>query len=138
VLRYPDAVRPWQHVLDPLHGYLLLAEQLLEDPTEGPDALNLGPPADAGCTVAQLVDRIQSALGGTQGWRVGPAPELPEARVLRLSSRLATKTLGWRPCLDLDAAVAWTAEWHLVQEQGADVGAVSRRQLSDYEQQLAG
>jgi CDP-glucose 4,6-dehydratase len=112
---------------------VLLAERLLEDPAASPDALNFGPATETVCTVAQLVERVHVALGGAPPWQAGPPPDLHETPVLRLSSRLATKTLGWRPRLELDAAVAWTADWHLAAEQGADIAGLCRRQLADFE-----
>jgi len=133
-LRYPEAVRPWQHVLDPLHGYLLLAERLLDDPSGAPHALNFGPAPDAGCTVSDLVDLLRGHFGGAPEWHAGPVPDLHETAVLRLSSQLATKTLGWRARLDLDDAVAWTAEWHNAQEQGDGASALCLEQVDRYQQ----
>ena len=132
-LRFPDAVRPWQHVLDPLHGYLLLAQRLLEDPAGAPAAVNFGPAPDGGCTVADLVERLGERLGGGGEWRSGPPTPMKETAELRLDSKLATKTLGWQPRLDLDASIAWTAEWHRETEGGADPRAVCRSQIDQFE-----
>jgi CDP-glucose 4,6-dehydratase len=129
-LRYPDAVRPWQHVLDPLAGYLLLAERLLTDPADAPHALNFGP--DEECTVHELVERLTARMGGAQ-WVAEAAPTHTETTVLRLSAQLAHQVLGWQPCLDLDAAIAWTAEWHLAYENGDDARGLCNAQIEAYE-----
>ncbi|MEX0663493.1 MAG: CDP-glucose 4,6-dehydratase [Acidimicrobiia bacterium] len=132
-LRYPEAVRPWQHVLDPLHGYLLLAERLVDDPAGAPEALNFGPAAASGCAVSELVERLRAAFGGEPEWRAGPTPELHETADLRLSSQLATKTLGWTPRLEVDDAISWTAEWHLAHERGDDVHGICGAQIATFE-----
>jgi CDP-glucose 4,6-dehydratase len=133
VLRNPDAVRPWQHVLDPLHGYLLLAQRLVDDPAGAPHALNFGPDADAGCTVAELVDVLSTELGGAPEWRRADEPGVHETAVLRLTSDLATKVLGWRPRLDVRDALRWTAAWHLAWEGGDEARAIVERQIDEFE-----
>jgi CDP-glucose 4,6-dehydratase len=130
-LRHPDAVRPWQHVLDPLAGYVALAEQLLLDPAGAPAALNFGPTDQAGCTVAELVDVLAAGFGGAPGWV--PAAEAstePETAVLRLDATRAQKELGWEPRLDVREAARWTAEWHLGVERGDDARDVTLAQIA--------
>jgi CDP-glucose 4,6-dehydratase len=135
VLRHPDAVRPWQHVLDPLHGYLLLAERLLEAPSDAPAALNFGP--DESCSVAELVERLSEGFGGKPGWRVDESPPtVPETAELRLDSSLARTELGWRPLLGLQESVHWTVEWHRMQEGGVDARELTLRQIAAYEERL--
>jgi len=131
-LRHPGAVRPWQHVLDPLHGYLMLAERLLEG--GAPEALNFGPDPDEACTVAQLVDRLTDGFGGKPGWRKdGDAPPVPETAALRLDATRAHKTLGWAPRLDIDACLRWTVEWYAAQSAGEDARALTLRQIEAFE-----
>jgi CDP-glucose 4,6-dehydratase len=134
-LRHPEAVRPFQHVLDPLHGYLLLAERLLEDPAEAPAALNFGP--EESCSVAELVGRLSERFGGEPGWRsdddVQPVPERAE---LRLDASRARLELGWRPLLGLDESVAWTVDWHQSQERGENARELTLRQIAAYEERL--
>jgi len=106
VLRNPDAVRPWQHVLNPLSGYLVLAEHLLagEDVAE---AFNFGPPADDALTVREVVDRL-----GTP-YRIEPDPDAgKESVLLRLDSTKARERLGWTPGWDLETGLHATAEWY--------------------------
>jgi CDP-glucose 4,6-dehydratase len=133
-LRHPDAVRPWQHVLDPLHGYLLLAERLIDAPSEAPAALNFGPKTANSCSVAELVERLSAGFGGRPGWRRDEdAPPIPETPELRLDASCAEAELGWAPALDLDEAVGWTVEWHQAHARGEDVRALTLGQVATYE-----
>ncbi|MGZ4799682.1 MAG: CDP-glucose 4,6-dehydratase [Acidimicrobiia bacterium] len=131
-LRHPDAVRPWQHVLDPLHGYLMLAEKLLDDPESSPAALNFGPDPGGDCRVGDLVDRLVSILGAKPARRGTEASAAVETNVLRLSSARATEVLGWRPVLDLDDAIDWTATWYRAHRDGEDMRKISIAQIEEY------
>jgi CDP-glucose 4,6-dehydratase len=136
-LRHPEAVRPWQHVLDPLCGYLLLAERLLEDSADAPPALNFGPDPGESCSVAELVDRLTEAFGRMPGWtRDEQASPAPETATLRLDASRAKADLGWSPALGLDDAIGWTVAWHAAHARGEDMREVTTRQLADYEQLL--
>lgn len=136
-LRHPDAVRPWQHVLDPLRGYLLLAERLLASPSDAPDALNFGPAAVESCSVAELVERLTVGFGGEPGWRLDEdAPPVPETTELRLDASRAGAELGWAPALDLGEAIGWTVEWHRAHARGQDVRAFTLGQIESYEARL--
>jgi CDP-glucose 4,6-dehydratase len=132
-LRHPGAVRPWQHVLDPLAGYLRLAERLLADGA-GPTALNFGPsPADA-CNVGDLVDALTDGFGGRPGWRLsGDDRDVPETATLRLDASRARRELEWSPRLPLAEALRWTTEWYLAHAASEDVRALTHRQLTAYE-----
>ena len=135
VLRHPEAVRPWQHVLDPLHGYLLLAERLLDPSAEAPPALNFGP--EDSCTVAELVDRLSDGFGGRPGWRGDEAAQLvPETAELRLDASRAHADLGWCPLLGLDDAVDWTVDWHRRQRAGEEARQLTLEQIAAYEERL--
>ena len=111
-LRRPDAIRPWQHVLEPLRGYLLLAARLL-----GPDApalataWNFGPETRGDASAGDIVDAFIRCWGS--GSRVDePGDSPPEATALRLSAERARTHLGWRSTWPLDVAVARTADWY--------------------------
>lgn len=106
-LRYPAAIRPWQHVLDALSGYLRLAEALVRQPAEYARSWNFGPAGAATWTVAELTEAVLSELGGGTWERAGDGIG-HEAPVLRLSSTRARHQLGWEPQLDIGAAVRWT------------------------------
>jgi CDP-glucose 4,6-dehydratase len=136
-LRHPEAVRPWQHVLDPLHGYLLLAERLVDPRATAPAALNFGPDPDESCSVASLVDRLSDGFGGRPGWRQdGDVQVVPETAELRLDASRAGAALGWSPALGLDGAVQWTVDWHRSHGDGEDVRALTLRQIEAYEERL--
>ena len=130
-IRHPAATRPWQHVLDPLAGYLVIAERLLDD-AEVPAAVNLGPDR-ASAPVAQVVDAFITSLG-RGAWTNDAGTHPHEAPTLALDATLARTTLGWRTRLDLRASVEWTASWYRTQLEGGDVLAITDQQLAAYEE----
>lgn len=132
-LRYPDAVRPWQHVLDPLQGYLMLAQRLALRPKDCPNALNFGPDTGSVLSVAKLAERFDAAFGTKLGWEREPGEHPKEARTLTLDAGLARRRLGWRPRLDGDATVGWTVDWYRAWQQGADMRRFSLEQIARYE-----
>jgi CDP-glucose 4,6-dehydratase len=131
-LRYPDAVRPWQHVLEPLSGYLTLAEALVRAPQKTPRAVNFGPDPASFCTVHEVVEAFGSRFAGKPGWVRDPAPHPPEAQALTLSSALAGRALGWRPRLDIHESLSWTADWYSAHSAGEDMLAFSEAQIARY------
>jgi CDP-glucose 4,6-dehydratase len=131
-IRNPDAVRPWQHVLDPLSGYCLLAQALTERPSDFAEGWNFGPPAQDEAPVSAVVERLARAWGRERGFVRQPGDHPHEATLLTLDSTKAGQRLGWRPCLPLDEAIEWTAEWSLAVQGGADAGRVSLAQIERY------
>lgn len=134
-LRRPDAVRPWQHVLEPLSGYLQLARKLVS-PQGGKyaGAWNFGPDARDDRTVGDVAETVARLWGG--GVRVvrSAAPEGPhEAGLLHLDSSRARSALGWMPRWRLDEALARTVAWHRAQTAGADMHAFCLQQIHNYE-----
>jgi CDP-glucose 4,6-dehydratase len=132
MLRYPEAVRPWQHVLEPLSGYLELARALILAPGTAPRAVNFGPEAASFCTVSQVVETFAARFGGKPAWQREGTPQPVEARALALSSTLARDTLGWRPRLDIRESLAWTADWYRAHSAGDNMRAFSQRQIERY------
>lgn len=132
VLRNPDAIRPWQHVLDPLHGYLQFASWLLENGSSEPHALNFGPD-DLSWTVRDVIASLHAALGEGQIQITGDRGPR-EAPALLLDSELAKQTLGWQPVLATETALAWTADWHRELRDGGDVRALSLQQIAAFEE----
>jgi len=131
-IRNPTAVRPWQHVLEPLSGYLELAEHLLEGGESFARAWNFGP-ADADArSVGWIVERM-AALWRAMRWTQDPGPHPHEAHTLKLDSSLARTRLGWHPRLDLGRALEWVVEWSRGYRDGEDVRAICQRQLAAYE-----
>jgi CDP-glucose 4,6-dehydratase len=131
-LRYPDAIRPWQHVLEPLSGYLALAEGLVKDPGRTPRAVNFGPDPASFCTVREVVDTFAARFSGSPGWVRDPAPQPAEAQALTLSSALAGRTLDWHPRLGVREALSWTADWYLAHAAGENMTAFSDEQIARY------
>jgi CDP-glucose 4,6-dehydratase len=131
-LRYPDAIRPWQHVLEPLSGYLALAEGLVKAPVATPRAVNFGPDPASFCTVREVVDAFGARFSGRPGWVRDPAPQPAEAQALTLSSALAGRTLGWRPRLDIHESLSWTADWYLAHSAGENMSTFSEAQIARY------
>jgi CDP-glucose 4,6-dehydratase len=121
-LRHPDALRPFQYVLEPLQGYLMLAERLLEDPRKWSGPWNLGPAEAA--PVRDVVDHALAAWGSGSWIAAGPDAGKPEAPVLVLDSRKARQELGWAPRLTLKEAVTLTVEWY--RRAKADPGGARR------------
>src|SRR6202140_4149341 len=131
-LRYPDAVRPWQHVLEPLSGYLALAGALVAAPKKPPRAVNFGPPPASFWPVRGVVDAFSAGFRGKPGWVRDPSPQPPEAQALTLSSELAGRALGWHPRLDIRESLSWTADWYLAHSAGENMAAFSQAQVAQY------
>ena len=132
LLRYPDATRPWQHVLEPIRGYLLHAQSLVRDPAT-PRALNFGPVPGTAMTVAQVADTMTAAMGVTRAWQRDADDHPPEMTLLSLDPALALSTLGWHPRLGDAAGVAWTARWYSDFAGGASARALCDTQIDQYE-----
>src|ERR1700690_3451993 len=92
---------PGQRVLEPLGGYLELAQALVRAPASAPRAVNFGPDAASFCAVQEVVDGFSARFGGNPGWKQDPSDNPPEASALTLSSALAERPLGWRPRLKI-------------------------------------
>jgi CDP-glucose 4,6-dehydratase len=131
-VRYPDAVRPWQHVLEPLHGYMRLAEELSARGDAVAEGWNFGPGEDDVRPVGWMVDRMSKLWGGDAGWKLVEGEQPHEAAHLRIDSSKARVRLGWQPVLRLDTALEWTIDWH---RRHARDGAlnVSVEQIDRYE-----
>lgn len=133
VIRSPDAVRPWQHVLEALGGYIMIAERLLAGDAAFADAWNFGPSDDDARPVSWIVDRMRARWGDDAAPSEADAMPRPhEAGLLRLDSSKARAALGWRPALILDEALSWIVDWHRQVESGADARAVTRAQIDEY------
>lgn len=131
VLRYPRAVRPWQFVLEPLSGYLALAEAAVGS-GELPGAFNFGPPPESWLPVSEVTDRLFS-LWGSGTWEASGGSEPKESLVLKLDSTRAKNVLGWQSQLDLENALGWTVEWRKLQVAEGDLRALSVEQIRRFE-----
>ncbi len=130
-LRNPGSLRPWQHVLDPLSGYVRVAEQVLAKGS-CPPALNFGPAVEEVHTVSEVVDALARSWGGDAGWVRDGEPSPHEANLLMLDATLARHTLGWRPRLSFREAIRWTASWYRAHGDGADMREYSLHQIESY------
>jgi CDP-glucose 4,6-dehydratase len=135
LIRRPDAVRPWQHVLEPLNGYLTLAQGLFEDGARYAEAWNFGPGAEGERSVKWIADRFVAAWGPPAAWQADdPDAQHPhESHLLKLDCAKARERLRWRPRLDLGTGIDWTVQWHRHHLGGADMTAICERQIADYE-----
>jgi len=134
LVRHPQATRPWQHVLDALHGYLLLGARLLAGDAACAGAFNFGPGGDGNRRVADVLERLASYWPELR-WEPDPhAASAPhEATLLQLDADHARRTLGWTPAWDLDTALQKTAEWYrAVLRRPGDALTISQRQLDEF------
>jgi CDP-glucose 4,6-dehydratase len=131
LVRNPGAVRPWQHVLNPLAGYLLLARALCEG-EEAARAWNFGPPAGDARPVGWIVERLAELYEGELAWRSDGGPNPAEAPHLELDSTAAESRLGWRPAWRLEEALRRTVEWHRLKRNGEDMREHSLAQIAAF------
>ncbi len=131
-IRNPHAVRPWQHVLEPLSGYLLLAERLNADAGGFGDAWNLGPVDEDARPVAWIASRIVERWGKGAGWASASGDAPHETTWLKVDASRARMKLGWAPRLRLAEGLDWTIEWHQRLNAGESARAVTDAQLSRY------
>jgi CDP-glucose 4,6-dehydratase len=134
VIRNPEAVRPWQHVLEPLAGYLLLAERLYKDGPQFAESWNFGPAEGDARPVRYLVDELVKLWGGAARWQDDSGTHVHEANLLRLNSAKACARLGWAPRWSLDETLAYTVEWYKDFYDGRDVAERSLLQIEAYMQ----
>ena len=137
ILRHPDAVRPWQHVLDVLNGYLRYTALLWRGEPSLPNAINFGPSETESPTVSQFVDRLSDAFGLDRGWQLDRGNHLPEADLLRLNVELSARALNWRPLLSIAETVAWTAHWYQKFRDGHDARSLCLRQIAEFEDRVS-
>lgn len=132
-LRHPGAVRPWQHVLGPLAGYLALATGLLtDDGASMARPWNFGPDASDDATVAEVARRIARQWGPDARVESDADTGPPEAQLLRLDSSRARAELGWAPSWQLDQAIEHTVAWHRAWVRGEDMLTVSQAQIEHF------
>lgn len=131
-IRSPLATRPWQHVLEPLSGYLTLAEKLFTEGKSFADAWNFGPEEADAKPVQWIVEYLCGQVPGAS-WQCDAASQPHEANMLKLDSSKAKVQLGWHPRWNLQTALGMTLGWHQAWKQGADMAAISVQQIQAYE-----
>ena len=136
MVRNPGSIRPWQHVLEALRGYLLLAQRLHSAPAMFSHGYNFGPDSNDARPVSYVVEKLSAEWGDGASCRiekVGEANNPHEAHFLKLDSSLARTTLGWRPLLELPQALEWSVQWYRAFYRGEDVKALSLSHLDSIE-----
>ena len=134
-IRNPAAIRPWQHVLEPLSGYLTLAERLYEHGAEFAEAWNFGPARSDAKPVLWIVERMRTAWKDRLRWEPDPEPQPHEATTLRLDCEKAADRLGWQPRWNLGQALAAVSQWHLGHEAGRSPRELTLDQIDTYTQE---
>jgi CDP-glucose 4,6-dehydratase len=132
-LRQPSAIRPWQHVLEPLGGYLALAQRLHQQGTSWAQGWNFGPLASDARSVAWVVNDLASRWGSQAQWKAETEPQAHEARILKLDCSKAHSRLGWLPRWNAETAIQRTLDWHWAWLDGADMRATTHSQINDFE-----
>jgi CDP-glucose 4,6-dehydratase len=133
LIRNPSAYRPWQFLLEPLRGYLILAERLSENGARFASGWNFGP-ADADIKpVSWIADELVGLWGNGASWTLDSGAHPHEAHALKLDATKAATGLGWRPVLPLKQTLAWIAEWYQAFRESADLGKLTLKQIEEYE-----
>lgn len=132
LLRNPDAVRPWQHVLEPLGGYMLLAQRLYENGRMYSQAWNFGPDGNEPRTVEWIVKKLCGKWGGPSTYRVVEEKHLHETSYLKLDCVKAKKALGWYPRWDEERALDKTIEWYKAYREAGDLRSACYGQIEEY------
>ena len=132
-VRAPHATRPWQHVLEPLSGYILLCEKLFQNPDLYAGAWNFGPRLEGIVPVKEIIDRLVLLYGSNASWNYADSPKpVHESSFLSLDITKAKNDLDWSPRWDLDTTLKATVEWYLAHDHGEDLQTLTINQISDY------
>ncbi len=132
LIRNPAAVRPWQHVLEPLYGYLLLAEKLWFDPAKYSGGWNFGPSSVDVRSVEWVADRLVRLWGQNASWALDAGAHPHEAHLLSLDSSKSRTGLGWQPRRTLQSGLAATVAWYQAMLRNEDMQAFTRSQINEY------
>ena len=129
-IRYPNAVRPWQHVLDCLNGYIVLAENVLSRNLQS--EWNFGPDKNSFKTVKEVADFLKNQWGEKADWKVQDTSDLAEAELLSLDATKAQRELGWKNKLNFEQTLMWTLNWHKQVLSGENPREVTRKQILEF------
>ncbi len=137
-IRNPSAIRPWQFVLEPLRGYLMLAERLIEDAGQFASAWNFGPAETDTKSVSWIANELARLWGNSASWSKDDGTHPREAHHLKLDTAKAVALLDWHPVVPLNQALDWVVEWYRGFQAGHDLRHVTRGQIERYEARLQG
>lgn len=129
-IRYPNAVRPWQHVLDCLNGYIVLADHVLNRNLQG--EWNFGPDKNSFKTVKEVADFLKTQWGKKADWKAQDTSDLAEAELLSLDAAKAQRELGWKNKLNFEQTLMWTVNWHKQVLSGESPREVTRKQILEF------
>ena len=127
-IRRPNAIRPWQHVLEPLSGYLLLAEKLYNEGSDYAEAWNFGPKVENAQPVSWIVELMAQQWKGAT-WEVDESQQLHEAQILKLDSTKAYEKLAWQARWTLTETLKKVMSWYLAEQSGMDMKQVCYEQI---------
>jgi len=132
-IRRPDSIRPWQHVLEPLWGYIRLAEELYKGNAAAASGWNFGPRDEDAWPVQRIVDAMVTAWGEGSRYELDPEPGVHEAGYLKLDASKARAGLGWSPALRMETTLDWLVKWYKAHATGRDMHAYTMAQIAGYE-----
>jgi CDP-glucose 4,6-dehydratase len=133
MIRNPSAIRPWQFVLEPLRGYLMLAERLVEDGSRFASAWNFGPADMDAKPVSWIADELVRQWGEDASWSQDAGVHPRESHSLRLDASKAKASLDWHPALPLNLALGWIVEWYRAFQAGNDLRCLTQSQIERYQ-----
>lgn len=133
IIRSPKAIRPWQHVIEPLRGYLALAERLFQDGPNFSDAFNFGPRNEDVQSVQCIVTRLSDLWGNSAFWEIDTSEQPHEATLLKIDISKAAYLLGWYPHLDWSLSLQLTVDWFKSLDRGDDLRSFTLSQIADYQ-----
>ncbi|MCG8533415.1 MAG: CDP-glucose 4,6-dehydratase, partial [Desulfovibrionales bacterium] len=133
-IRAPHATRPWQHVLEPLNGYLILAQRLYVDGPQFSGGWNFGPDDYSFLQVKSVVEQFATLWDNSANWSLDESLHPHEAHLLKLDSSKARNLLDWKPCLNTNQALNWTAQWYMAYKNNINnLEHICRFQINTYE-----
>lgn len=132
IIRNPNAVRPWQHVLEPISGYLTLAEKLWESDENYAEGWNFGPYDEDAKPVIWIVQRMVKLWGGNSSWKTDDQKHPHEAHYLKLDCSQARSRLSWKPTSNLEKALEWVVSWYRQFDIGKDARAITLAQIKEF------
>jgi CDP-glucose 4,6-dehydratase len=133
LIRRPNAIRPWQHVLESLHGYLMLAGELLAQDAKFASAYNFGPNDEDIWPVERIATKLVDMWGNGASWIRDTVPGVHEDHILRLDASKARTEVGWKPKLRIEEALEWTMAWYRTWNQGEDMAEFTQQQIVEYD-----
>jgi len=132
-IRYPEAIRPWQHVLDPLNGYLILIEKLWSSGSEFSEGWNFGPEKNNEKPVKWIIEKLTEQWKRDIKWKTADEKNLHEEKSLRLDCSKAKSRLGWKPKINLEQGLLWTTNWYMQYEEKRGIKEFTEGQIAEFQ-----